>query len=109
MKYVLKAMPLIATVLLIAVSGAAVQSARQILLAAPVEPVQDEPLAKLVIDPPLAAPLSHGRVVIQYRAENLHLVPVFGPTGLAVSPRIGHLHVTVDDTPWVWPTPVESR
>jgi len=27
---------------------------------------------------------------------------VFGPTTLAVSPHIGHLHVTVDDMPWHW-------
>ncbi len=37
------------------------------------------------------------RIVIQYRTENLHIVPVFGPAALAVSPRIGQLHVGVDD------------
>jgi hypothetical protein len=73
-----------------------------VLGAAAVEPLQNEPPAKIVIDPPLAEPLSHGRVVIQYRAENLHIVPVFGPAALAVSPRIGHVHVTVDDARWVW-------
>jgi len=25
-----------------------------------------------------------------------------GPAALAVSPRIGHVHVTVDDAPWRW-------
>ncbi|MEP7305810.1 MAG: DUF6130 family protein [Acidobacteriota bacterium] len=25
---------------------------------------------------------------------------MFGPGALAVSPRVGHIHVTVDDTPW---------
>jgi hypothetical protein len=55
------------------------------------------------IDPPLAEPLaSRGVVVIQYCAQNLHLVPVFGPSALAVSPRIGHIHVRVDDASWVW-------
>ena len=39
---------------------------------------------------------------IQYRAENLRIVQVFGPAALAVSPRIGHIHVTVDDLPWHW-------
>lgn len=102
MKNILKFVLLMAAALVVAVSGPAVQGVRQILAAAPVEPVQNEPPAKLVIDPPLAESLSHGRVVIQYRAEHLHLVPVFGPAALAVSPRIGHLHVTVDDTPWVW-------
>jgi hypothetical protein len=29
-------------------------------------------------------------------------VPVFGPAALDVSPRIGHIHVTVDDAPWHW-------
>jgi Family of unknown function (DUF6130) len=30
-------------------------------------------------------------VYIQYRAENLQIVPVFGPKALDVSPRIGHI------------------
>ena len=50
----------------------------------------------------LCPPLSRGRVVIQYRTDNLHIVPVFGPAALAVSPRVGHIHVTVDGGPWVW-------
>ena len=29
-------------------------------------------------------------------------LPVFGPAAVAVSPRAGHLHVTVDDLPWHW-------
>lgn len=52
-------------------------------------------------DPPLGEPLSHGRVVIQYRTENLHLAPVFGPAALAVYPRVGHVHVSVDGVQWV--------
>ena len=83
-------------------ASAAAQTAREVRGAAAVEPLQNEPPAKIVIDPPLAEPLSHGRVVIQYRTENLHIVPVFGPAALAVSPRVGHIHVTVDDAPWVW-------
>lgn len=86
---------------LIAASTTA-QTARAVHGAAAVEPLSNEPSAKLVIDPPLAEPLSHGRVVIQYRTENLHMVPVFGLAALAVSPRIGHIHVSVDDAPWVW-------
>ena len=62
-----------------------------------------EPPAKIFIDPPLAEPLaSRGVAIIQYCAQNLHLVPVFGPNALAASPRVGHLHVTVDDASWVW-------
>jgi hypothetical protein len=29
-------------------------------------------------------------------------VPVFGASGLNVRPRIGHLHVIVDEGPWWW-------
>jgi len=62
-----------------------------------------EPPAKIVIDPPLAGPLaSRGVVIVQYCALNVHLAPVFGPDALAVSPRIGHVHVRLDDAPWVW-------
>jgi hypothetical protein len=83
-------------------SSAFAQSAREVLGAAAVEPLENEPAAKIIIDPPLAEPLSSGRIVIQYRTENLHTVPVFGPAALAVSPRIGHIHLSVDDAPWVW-------
>jgi len=71
---------------------------------APVIPLaREEPPAKIVIDPPLAEPLaSRGVAIIQYCSENLHLVPVFGPNALAVSPRVGHIHVRVDDASWVW-------
>jgi hypothetical protein len=58
---------------------------------------------RLVIDPPLAEPLaSRGVVVIPYCAENMRILPVFGPGALATSPRVGHIHVTVDDAPWRW-------
>jgi hypothetical protein len=29
-------------------------------------------------------------------------VPVFGPNALEVSPRVGHVHVSVDDASWRW-------
>ena len=61
-----------------------------------------EPAAKLVVDPPLAEPLSRGVAFINYRTENLQVVPVFGSQALNVSPRIGHLHVAVDGAQWVW-------
>ena len=78
------------------------QSARDILGPPPVVPLASEPPARLIVDPPIAEALAKGRVYIQYRAENLRIVQVFGPAALAVSPRIGHVHVTVDDTPWHW-------
>ena len=63
---------------------------------------EPQPAAKIVVDPPLAEPLSRGVVFIQYRTENLQVVPVFGAQAANVSPRIGHLHVAVDGAQWVW-------
>ena len=78
------------------------QSVSDIRGAAPVVPLASEPPARLFVDPPLPEQLRRGLVIVQYRAENLHIVPVFGPNALDVSPRIGHIHVTVDDAPWHW-------
>jgi uncharacterized protein DUF6130 len=63
---------------------------------------EPQPAARIVVDQPLAEPLSRGVVILQYRTENLQIVPVFGPKALDVSPRIGHLHVAVDGASWVW-------
>src|SRR5688500_13556182 len=68
----------------------AVPTARAVLGPSAVAPLDQEPPANLVVDPPLAK----GLVVVQYRTENLRVVPVFGEAALAVSPRIGHIHVT---------------
>ena len=70
--------------------------------AAVAPPEQPQPPATLIVDPPLAGPLSKGAVFIQYRAENMRIEPVFGPEALKVAPRIGHIHVSVDDNPWHW-------
>jgi pimeloyl-ACP methyl ester carboxylesterase len=78
------------------------QTAREVRGPAALVPLSGEAPVKLIIDPPLADSLAHGRVVIQYRAENLRIVQVFGSAALNVSPRIGHIHVTVDDAPWHW-------
>lgn len=65
--------------------------------------IGEEPPAKIVTYPPLDGPLaSRGVAIIHYCVQNLHLVPVFGPNALAVSPRVGHIHVRVDDASWVW-------
>ena len=62
-----------------------------------------EPQAKILVDPPLAGPLaSRGVAIISYCTQNLHVVPVFGPGAVTASPRIGHIHVGVDDASWVW-------
>ena len=34
--------------------------------------------------------------------ENLRIVPVFGAGAAQTSPRVGHLHVQVDDLSWWW-------
>ncbi|WP_410579853.1 DUF6130 family protein [Amycolatopsis sp. lyj-108] len=69
---------------------------------APVVPRPSQPPPSLVVDAPLPEQLAMGLVVLRYRAENLRIVPVYGPAALDVSPRIGHIHVTVDDAAWHW-------
>ena len=80
--------------------SASAQSAKDVLGPTPMVAIQDEPPAKIIVDPPIPEQLALGRVFIQYRAENLRILPVFGKAALAVSPRIGHLHYFVDDLPW---------
>ena len=76
---------------------AAAQSAKDIRGPSPLVAIENEPPAKLIVDPPLPEQLAKGLVFIQYRTENLRVVAVFGEGALGVSPRIGHLHITVDD------------
>ena len=78
------------------------QSARDVRGPSPLVAIEKEAPPRLIVDPPLPEHLSLGRVFIQYRTENLRIVPVFGPGALNVLPRIGHIHVTVDDAPWHW-------
>lgn len=79
------------------------QSAREIVGPAGVVPLsKPQAPARIIVDPPLPGPLARGQVFIQYRAENLRIQPVFGPNALDVSPRIGHIHLTVDRAPWHW-------
>ena len=103
LKYTSTSLLSVAAIVLCATTAVA-QSARDNCRPAPVIPLaSSEPPAKIVIDPPLAEPLaSRGVVVIQYCTENLHIVSVFGPNALAVSPRVGHVHVRVDEASWVW-------
>ena len=87
-----------ACTLLVTVTSA--QSARDVRGQSPLVAIENEPPPRLIVDPPLAEQLASGVVFIQYRTENLRVVPVFGKGALDVSPRIGHIHVTVDDAPW---------
>jgi hypothetical protein len=101
MKYLLVAA--IAIVCAPQVAAAQGRTAREILGAPAVVPLTvEQPPARIIVDPPLPGPLSEGKVFIQYRVVNLRIEPVFGPKALAVSPRIGHIHVTVDGAPWHW-------
>jgi hypothetical protein len=75
-------------------------SAKAIRGASPVVALDNEPPAVLVVDPPLPEPLARGKVFIQYRTENIRVLPVFGSGAMAVSPRLGHIHITVDDALW---------
>ena len=78
------------------------QSAKDIRGASPYFALENEPAPKLILDPPLAEGLAQGIVWIQYRVENVRILPVFGAGALNVSPRVGHLHISVDDLPWLW-------
>ncbi|HEY9252924.1 MAG TPA: DUF6130 family protein [Stenotrophomonas sp.] len=77
--------------------GAFAQTARSLVV-----PYENEPPPKLTIEPPLPGPLAKGVAFIPYRVENLRILPVGGPSASELSPRVGHLHVTVDDLPWQW-------
>ena len=93
----------LALAMMLPAEAVSAQTAADLLGPAGVLPLTaPQPPARIIVDPPLPGPLSEGRVFIQYRAENLRIVPVFGPKALEVSPRIGHIHVVVDDAPWHW-------
>lgn len=78
-------------------SSALAQSAASLVV-----PIENEPAPKLFVEPPLPGPLANAVAFIPYRVENLRILPVGGPAATKVSPRVGHLHITVDDLPWAW-------
>ncbi len=85
-----------------AVVGAIAPPAPAAAQATPFLPLAAEPPAKLIVEPPVPAALARGVAIIPYRTENFRILPVFGEGADDVSPRAGHLHVTVDDLPWHW-------
>jgi hypothetical protein len=87
---------------IVAATGAPAQTAKDIRGPSPLVAIENEALPRLIVDPPLPEQLAQGQVFIRYRTENLRIVLVFGSGALDVSPRIGHIHVTVDDAPWHW-------
>ena len=90
-------------------TNAFAQSAKEIRGASPYVAIKNEPAPKLIVDPPLPEGLAIGVVWIQYRVENLRIVPVLGEGATKVSPRVGHLHITVDDLPWWWADTSDSN
>ena len=70
--------------------------------AIPFVPLTSEPPPTLSVEAPLAGPLQRGAAIIPYKTANFRILPIFGSAAVGVSPRAGHLHVTVDDLPWRW-------
>ena len=101
MTMLIKTLAAVAAATVLAASAFA-QSVSEIRGASTLLPIENEPAPRLIVDPPLPGPLTRGAVLIPYRVENLRILPVLGTSALDVSPRVGHLHVTVDDLPWRW-------
>lgn len=78
------------------------QSATEVRMPSPLVAIGNEPAPKLIVEPPLPGPLARGAVLIPFRVENLRILPVLGAAARNLSPRVGHVHVTVDDLPWRW-------
>lgn len=85
-----------------AVAQTAAQTAGLPDLPPAVIPVDNEAAPQVHAYAPVPAALARGVVIVQYRTENFRVFPVFGENAVDVSPRVGHLHVTVDDGPGTW-------
>jgi Family of unknown function (DUF6130) len=92
----IKTLAVVATGALLATS-AFVQGAASLAM-----PIEKDPAPKLFIEPPLPGPLASSVTFIPYRVESLRILPVGGPGARNVSPRVGHVHITLDDLPWQW-------
>jgi hypothetical protein len=86
----------------LAAMAAGVVLSASVAAASTVVPIDNEPAPRLIVEQPLPEPLARGVVYIPYRVENLRIVPVGGAVAREISPRIGHLHVSVDDLRWQW-------
>jgi hypothetical protein len=64
------------------------QSAREVRGPSPYVAIENKPAPKLIVAPPLPDQLARGIVQIQYRVENVRIVPVFGASALNVSARV---------------------
>ncbi|WP_093235449.1 DUF6130 family protein [Sinorhizobium sp. NFACC03] len=101
MTMLIKTLAAVAVATLLA-TGAFAQGTGEVRTAPVFFPIKSEPPPKLIVEPPLPEALARGAVLIPYRTENFRIVSVLGAGASTVSPRVGHLHVTVDDLPWRW-------
>ena len=85
---------------MLAAVAAAIVLATGVFAQSTVVTVDKEPAPKLIVEQPLPGPLARGIVYIPYRVENLRIMPLGGEAASKVSPRVGHLHITIDDLPW---------
>ncbi|QYY34235.1 hypothetical protein K2O51_33345 (plasmid) [Cupriavidus pinatubonensis] len=83
-------------------ASASAQVAKDAIRPPAILPLNAEPAPKLIPYAALPEPLARGVVIVQFRTENFRVMPVFGKTAVDISPRIGHLHVTIDDTRGTW-------
>ena len=90
-------------------AGAPARRAREVRDATPYAEIENEPPPRLIVDNPLPDLLHKGVGWIRFRTENVRIVPVFGKGARGVSPRVGHLHVRVDDLPWWWADPSDTN
>ena len=78
------------------------QSASEAPTSSPLVPNKSEAAPKLILGEPFPEALARGALVVPYRVENLRILPILGPGSSEVSPRVGHLHVSIYDFPWHW-------
>lgn len=82
--------------------GVVAQSPSEAPNVSPIVPNKNEGAPKLFLSDPLPEQLARGAVLVPYRVENFRILPILGQGTGGVSPRVGHLHVSVDDLPWQW-------
>lgn len=68
--------------------------------ASPTSVPDDKP--RIIVMVPTPGSLAKQGAVVAFRAENITMSPIFGREALDARPRLGHLHITVDDLPWHW-------
>jgi hypothetical protein len=82
--------------------GSFAQSPSEVPSLSPLVPNKNEAAPKLILGEPVPEALARGVAVVPYRVENIRILPILGPGAGEVSPRVGHLHVSIDDVPWHW-------